>query len=157
METEKQILIEYLSQNGFSKDSAALYVSSLFKNPDEPTNLKFNSILGLIKFATNISTIKDELIDNVDFINDRNLYQLLKNNSGEIVLNNHQLPNVENGKVIGYLNKLISIYDRQVDNLLECQDEKDLGDMAKAEMQLNIDYFKAEITDISKIVKSLEE
>lgn len=51
MEAEKQILIEYLSQNGFSKENAALYVNSLSKNPQDPTDFKFSSILKLIEFA----------------------------------------------------------------------------------------------------------
>lgn len=51
---EKQILIEYLSKNGFSKESAELYVNSLAKNPQEPTDLKFSFILNLIKFTLDI-------------------------------------------------------------------------------------------------------
>lgn len=51
MEEEKKILINYLSQNGFSKVSAELYVNSLLKNPEEPTDLKFNFILKLIRFT----------------------------------------------------------------------------------------------------------
>lgn len=49
MNTEKQILIDYLSQNGFSKESAELYLNSLSKKPQEPTDLKFNSILKIMK------------------------------------------------------------------------------------------------------------
>lgn len=52
MEEEKKILIDYLSQNGFSKISAELYVHSLLKNPEEPTDLKFDSILKLIRFTS---------------------------------------------------------------------------------------------------------
>lgn len=51
MEESKQILIKFLSQNGFSKESAGLYVNSLSNEPQQPTNLKFNTILKLIKFT----------------------------------------------------------------------------------------------------------
>ncbi|MCS3533100.1 hypothetical protein [Chryseobacterium sp. JUb7] len=37
---EKQILIDYLSQNGFSNESATLYVNSLLKNPENIDKLK---------------------------------------------------------------------------------------------------------------------
>lgn len=50
----KQIFIDYLSQNGFSNESAVLYVNNLLKTPDEPTDLKFSSILKIIKFTLNL-------------------------------------------------------------------------------------------------------
>lgn len=53
---EKQILIDYLSQNGFSNESATLYVNSLLKNPEEPTGLKISAILNIIKFTLNLNT-----------------------------------------------------------------------------------------------------
>lgn len=51
---EKQILINYLSQNEFSKHCAKLYVNNLSKNPQESTDLKFSSILNIIKFTLNL-------------------------------------------------------------------------------------------------------
>ncbi|MCT2410030.1 hypothetical protein NZD88_20940 [Chryseobacterium antibioticum] len=63
MMEEKQILINYLSQNGFSKESAELYVNSLSKNPEEPTDLKFSSILRLIKFTLNLDLPKIKTLD----------------------------------------------------------------------------------------------
>lgn len=53
---EKQILIDYLSQNGFSNESATLYVNSLLKNPEEPTGLKISVILNIIKFTLKLNT-----------------------------------------------------------------------------------------------------
>mgnify|MGYP001047492217 CR=1 FL=1 len=53
---EKQILIDYLSQNGFSNESATLYVNSLLKNPEEPTGLKISAILNIIKFTLKLNT-----------------------------------------------------------------------------------------------------
>lgn len=63
MITEKEILIEYLSKNGFSKASAEIYVSSLANDPEQPTNLKFTSILEIINFAlnqNNVAKIKEK-------------------------------------------------------------------------------------------------
>ncbi|MCD0480408.1 hypothetical protein LPB90_18370 [Chryseobacterium sp. LC2016-29] len=63
MEEEKQILINYLSQNGFSKESADLYVNSLSKKPEEPTDLKFSTILELVKFTLNLDLSKIKTLD----------------------------------------------------------------------------------------------
>lgn len=67
MEEEKQILINYLSQNGFSKESAELYVNSLSKNPEEPTDLKFSSILKLIQFTLSLKNLNLTEIKTLDF------------------------------------------------------------------------------------------
>lgn len=53
---EKQILIDYLSQIGFSNESATLYVNSLLKNPEESTGLKIAAILNIIKFTLKLNT-----------------------------------------------------------------------------------------------------
>jgi hypothetical protein len=53
MSREKKLLIEFLSQNGFDKDAANVYVTSLSKHPNEPTGLRFSAILELISFALN--------------------------------------------------------------------------------------------------------
>ncbi|WP_241282938.1 hypothetical protein [Chryseobacterium timonianum] len=53
---EKQILLDYLSQNGFSNESATLYVNSLLKNPEEPTGLKISAILNSVKFTLKLNT-----------------------------------------------------------------------------------------------------
>lgn len=67
MEEEKQILINYLSQNGFSKESAELYVNCLSKNPEAPTDLKFSSILKLIKFTLSLQNLNFPEIKTLDF------------------------------------------------------------------------------------------
>lgn len=53
---EKQILIDYLFQNGFSNESATLYVNSLLKNLEEPTELKISATLNIIKFTLKLNT-----------------------------------------------------------------------------------------------------
>lgn len=63
---EKQIFINYLSQNGFSKEIAELYVNSLSKSPEEPTDLKFSSILKLIKFTLSLKNLNLPEIKTLD-------------------------------------------------------------------------------------------
>ena len=59
-------------------------------------------------------------------------------------------------KILKHLNHLRQILGRELDFLLESKDLPDLADITEAEIQINIQYYEAEIKEIEDIVRDLE-
>lgn len=59
-------------------------------------------------------------------------------------------------KILKHLNHLRQMLGRELDFLLESKDHPDLADITQAEIQLNIQYYEAEIKEIEDIVRDLE-
>lgn len=63
---------------------------------------------------------------------------------------------MEKHKIIKHLNHLRQILGRELDFLLESENNVELADITQAEIQLNIDYYKSEIREIEVILRDLE-